>query len=87
MGATSTPIQTGRVEEIRLNVNDVTGVPLTGATGVLIRIQRASDDFFYDFSDATFRSSGWGDRDTQLDEVDAVLLPGIYELTSGFDTE
>lgn len=86
MGATSTPIQTGRTEEIRLNVNDVTGVPLTGASGVLIRIQRASDDFYYDFNDATFKSSGWVDRDTVLAEVDAVLLPGIYELTGGFDT-
>ena len=86
MGATSTPIQTGRVEEIRLNVSDITGVPLTGATGVLIRIQRASDEFYYDFSDATFKSSGWSDRDAQLSEVDAVLLPGIYELTGGFDT-
>lgn len=86
MGTTSSPIQTGRTEEIRLNVNDVTGVPLTGATGVLIRIQRASDDFFYDFNDATFKSTGWTDRDTALDEVDAVLLPGIYELTGGFDT-
>lgn len=86
MGATSTPFQTGRTEEVRLDVRDLSGDPVTGATGVLIRIQRASDGEFFDFDDLTFKGAGWTERDAALVEVDATLLSGIYELTGGFDS-
>jgi hypothetical protein len=86
MSATATPFQTGRTEEIRLDVRDLAGDPLTGATGVQIRIQRASDGQFFDFDDSTFKTSGHTERDTALVQVDATLLPGIYELTGGFDS-
>lgn len=86
MSSTSTPIQTGRTEEIRLDVRDLVGTPLTGATGVLIRVQRASDGQFFDFDDSTFKGSGWTEKDTALAEVDSTDLPGIYGLTGGFDS-
>ncbi len=86
MGATATPFQTGRTEEIRLDVRDLAGDPVTGATGVLIRIQRASDGEFFDFDDSTFKSAAWTERDSALTQVDSTLLPGIYELSGGFDS-
>ena len=66
MGATASPFQTGRTEEIRLDVRDSAGDPVTGATGVLIRIQRASDGQFFDFDDDTFKATGHTERDTAL---------------------
>jgi len=86
MSATSTPIQTGRTEEIRLEVRTVAGNPLTGATGVRVRIQRASDGEFLDFDDATFKAAGWVTVDAALTEVNVSLLPGIYEVPGGFDS-
>ncbi len=86
MSSTSTPFQTGRTEEIRLDVRDLAGDPVLGATGVLIRIQRASDGQFFDFDDSTFKAAAWTERDTALTQVDAVLLAGIYELPGGFDS-
>lgn len=84
MGATSTPIQRGRTEPIRLDVRDGVGDPFTGATGVLVRVQRESDGEFLDFSDLTFKAAGWTTRDPATVAADASLLPGIYELTGGF---
>ena len=86
MSATATPFQTGRTEEIRVDVRDLSGEPLTGATGVQIRIQRASDGQYFDFDDDTFKAAGHTERDTTLVQVDSTLLPGIYELTGGFDS-
>lgn len=86
MSSTSTPFQTGRTEEIRLDVRDLVGDPVSGATGVLIRIQRASDGQFFDFDDSTFKAAAWTERDTALVQVDSSLLPGIYELSGGFDS-
>lgn len=82
----TSPIQTGRTEQIRLDVRTTAGVAVTGATDVLVRIQRASDGEYFDHDDATFKAAGWVDRDTATVEVDATLLPGIYEVTGGFDS-
>jgi len=86
MSSTATPFQTGRTEEIRLDVRSANGDPLTGATGVQIRIQRASDGGFFDFDDSTFKGAGWTERDVALVEVSTSLLPGIYGLAGGFDS-
>jgi hypothetical protein len=79
-------IQTGTTEPIKLDVRDSGGAGLTGATGVLARIHRASDDQFFDWTDLVFRSSGWTVRDIVCTEVDATLLPGVYEAPGGFPT-
>lgn len=80
------PIQTGTTEVIRLDVRDGTNAGLTGATGVLVRLQRASDDEFYDWTAQDFKAAGWTLRDVVCTEVDATLLPGIYEVPGGFPT-
>lgn len=79
-------IQTGTTEPIRLDVRDSSGLGLTGATGVLARLHRESDGQFYDWTDLVFRASGWTLRDIVCTEVDATLLPGIYEAPGGFPT-
>lgn len=79
-------ISTGDVEQIRLVLKNSLGNDLLGATGLLVRIQRASDGFYLDHDDATFKSSGWTTRDEAAVEVDQALLPGIYELSGGFDS-
>lgn len=86
MPGTSTPIQTGRTEQIRLDVRDGLGAPFLGATAVMIRIQRASDGGMYDWNDNTFKTSGVTTLNKVLDEADVTNLPGIYELTGGFDS-
>ena len=83
MPGTSTPIQTGRTEQIRLDVRDGLGAPFLGATAVMIRIQRASDGGMYDWNDNTFKTSGVTTLNKVLDEADVTNLPGIYELTGG----
>lgn len=79
-------ITTGEVEPIRLVLKDTSGSDLLGATGLLVRIQRASDGLFLDHDDSTFKSSGWTTRDETTTEVNSTLLPGVYELPGGFDS-
>lgn len=58
----------------------------TGLADLFVRLQRVSDGRFFDWSDATFKASGWVTLDRPLVEVDAVRLPGLYEVSGGFDT-
>lgn len=53
-------------------------VAVTGSTTVVLSIQRQSDNFWYDFADDTFKSSGWTTRQQQMTEVSASLAPGEY---------
>lgn len=53
------------------------GAPLTGGT-VTAQVVRASDGFALDWSDNTFKASGWTTQTVALTEVSATLLPGVY---------
>lgn len=49
------------------DIVDSTGLHVTGQT-VTLKIQRASDSDFYDFSSSTFKASGWTSKTTNLSE-------------------
>lgn len=60
---------------------------LSGAT-VLLSIRRRSDNKFYDFSDSTFKASGWVEKEHTMTEV--IGQPGYYEYqfnSSGFSDD
>lgn len=59
------------------NIVDSLGAHVAGQI-VTIKIQRSSDGYFYDFSDSTFKNSGWTNKTVNLSE-DAVN--GIYYYT------
>lgn len=63
---------------------DSAGVLKTGLVDVLLQIRRASDGFWLDFDDNTFKGSGWTDIDKVMTEMDATNAPGVYE--HSFDT-
>lgn len=78
-------IRNGDVEPIQTMIYQGGGSPLTGLTDIFVRVQRNSDKWFLDWSDATFKAIPTT-KDQLLSEVDATDLPGIYELAGGFDT-
>jgi hypothetical protein len=80
----SVRIQTGDTERIEAVVLDGSLDPLTGKTDILLSIRRVSDGQWYDFSDDTFKASGWTTRQEQMTETDATNDPGTYH--SDFDT-
>jgi hypothetical protein len=82
---TITRIKTGATEPIRVYAVDKKGVALTGLSDLFMRVERESDNFFYDFADATFKSSGWTTKEQVLAEVDATNLAGTYEIAGGLD--
>lgn len=49
------------------DIVDSTGLHVSGQT-VALKIQRASDGDFYDFSSSTFKASGWTSKTTNLSE-------------------
>lgn len=53
--------QSDSTHRIAYVVTDFSGNPVTGQT-VRVGIQRASDGYFYDFNDSTFKASGWTTR-------------------------
>ena len=60
----------------------------TGSSDIVLKIKRDADDYFYDFDDSTFKTSGHTDIDQALSEPDATNAPGEYEASvdvSGFD--
>jgi hypothetical protein len=77
--------RTGEVEEIRVYAVDGNSAPITGLTDLYIKLHRSSDDFFLDWSDMTWKGSGWTTLSKLLTELDATNLPGLYEVTGGFD--
>ncbi len=81
-----THVQTGAVEPIQVYIVDAAGQSLTGLTDLYVRVRRFSDGFYLDWNDDTFKSSGWTTLDQLLSEVDATNLPGVYEVSGGFDT-
>jgi hypothetical protein len=60
----------------------------SGLTNVLMNVRRRSDGFWLDFSDDTFKSSGWGVQDAPMTEVGTtgqyermLLLGNVLNLT------
>jgi hypothetical protein len=79
-------VETDSIEPIMTFALDSTGDPITGLTNVAIRIRRQSDNYYFDWSDDTFKAGASVVTLLQaLSEVDAVRSPGVYELTGGWD--
>jgi hypothetical protein len=54
--------------------------PITSASPApKILIRRVSDDFIYDWSDSTFKSSGWVTKSQDMTEIDATNFAGVYD--------
>lgn len=90
MTLASVRIKKGEKEPIVVLIVDKDGNELTGLTNIKIKIRRASDGFYLDWSDNTFKASP-----TQLlealSEISATFSPGEYHLSTvthvdGFDT-
>jgi len=73
-------IQTGGTEPVQVYVTDVSGRPLTSKTDIKLSVWRASDGYSLDWSDDTFKASGWTTRQQALTELDGVNLRGWYRL-------
>ena len=65
-------------ERMYVTMIDSNGDPLTGAVDVLISIRRDSDSYWYDFSDNTFKVSGWTSSSQAMTELDAINTAGTY---------
>lgn len=77
-------IQTDETERIEVLILDGNLDSLTGLTDILISIRRVSDGYWYDFSDDTFKNSGWTTRQQAMTETDSTNDPGVYHYD--FDT-
>lgn len=77
--------RTGEVELIRVYAVDGDSQPLTGLTDLYVRLERASDGFFLDWNDYTWKGSGWTTLNQLLAELDATNLPGLYSVPGGFN--
>lgn len=82
----STRIQTGATEPIEVYAVSAAGVPLTGLTDLYVRIRRASDGFFLDWTGMTFKNSGWTTLSQVLTQLSATNAPGLYGVTGGLNT-
>lgn len=83
----STRIQYGATERIFTTVLHADGSSYTGLTDVVIEILQRSTGKYFDFSDSTFKSSGWVTRQQVMIELDATNSPGVYYYdfdTTGF---
>lgn len=68
-------------------INSSTNLPITGgAASTAVTIRRGVDGYLFDFSDATFKASGWGAKASAMTEIDAVNLPGCYILSISIAT-
>ena len=77
-------LQTNASEPIIVFATDLNGDPLTSLTDLKFSIRRHSDDFYLDFDDNTFKSSGWTTKDRALLEIDSVNAPGQYKPSTDF---
>ena len=69
---------------LEIQVNDNSG-GVTGLT-VLVAVRDAQTaNSWLDFSDLTFKTSGWTTRQAAVAEVSAGNAPGVYRLTSGLN--
>jgi hypothetical protein len=79
-------IRTGNVEPIEVYITDKGSDPLTGLTGIYVRVRRVSDGYYFDWNDWTFKNTGWTTLNKLTTEVDATNFPGLYKVTGGLDT-
>lgn len=77
-------IQTDATERVEALMLDGSLSPVTGLSNALLSIRRVSDGFWYDFSDDTFKSSGWTTRQQIMTETDSTNDQGVYHYN--FDT-
>lgn len=77
-------IQEKQKEPIRVVVIGSDGKPLTGKTNIKIRIQRYSDQKYFDWTDNTFKVGASVAQLLQaLQEISATFSPGEYHLNFG----
>lgn len=77
-------IHAGDKVPIEATVQNAALAPLTGKTDILVSVRKIPGDYFLDWSDMTFKASGWTTRLAQMTEVDSTLSPGDYR--KDFDT-
>lgn len=65
--------------DIKFGLFDASGHPITGTILLTCKIKRDSDDYFYDFSDGTFKAAGWTTLAAIMTEIDPPVVPGEYE--------
>jgi hypothetical protein len=82
----STQVPTGTTEPVYCYAVSVRGRPLTGLTDLYIRVHRASDGYFLDWADWTFKATGHSAINKPLVQVNASLSPGLYRLAGDFPT-
>jgi hypothetical protein len=78
--AINTIIDDGSTEPIYLLSEPRT----TGLTDIMLSIRRASDGYWLDHADHTFKASGWSTRTIAMTAIDATYAPGVYQYL--FDT-
>lgn len=80
-------ITAGTVEPLWTYVQKASdGTALTGSSNLRVQIQRASDGYFLDFNDSTFKNSAWTTKQGTLSEVSSSNAPGWYKYGTGIDT-
>lgn len=67
------------VLDIKFGLFDASGNPITGTNLLVCKIKRDTDDYFYDFSDGTFKAAGWTMLAGVMTEIDPPIVPGEYE--------
>jgi hypothetical protein len=80
----STSYRADEVVNFDVYANDGTLAPITGLGDVTINIERASDGYFLDWDDLTFKDKddvGFTTIDKGATEVDDVNKPGLYRVT------
>ena len=79
----SVRIKTGDTENIEVGfIRNTSGAKITGLTDLFIRVKRSNGDFL-DWSDNTFKASGWTTINRLMVETNEA---SIYELVGGFNT-
>lgn len=73
--------QDGQTHKITYTVTTISGDPVSSLT-VRTAVNRASDNSFYDWSDGTFKSSGWT---TRLKTMTYNTIGEFYETTISID--
>lgn len=76
-------VQERRVEPILILVLDQVRQPLTAKTDIMLRIERLSDNRYFDWSDNTFKVGASVVTMLQvLEEVSSIYSPGWYRLNT-----
>jgi hypothetical protein len=67
--------------EIFLLLKDSDNQPiLGGSANIAFALRRGNDGYFYDHHDCTFKASGWVSVTAVMDEVNAIIMPGVYSV-------